>query len=56
MDTIILVVLSLQRNSLEEEVHIDEIVFLSEFRKYSFIAFSVFTSEIEWCLHPREED
>lgn len=56
MDAIILVILCLQCDSLEEEVHIVEVILFCEFREDGFIAFSIFTSEIEWCLHPREED
>jgi hypothetical protein len=56
MDTVILIQASLQSDSCEEEVHIDEIILLRELRKYRLIGTTILPSEIERCLHPCEED
>jgi hypothetical protein len=55
MYPIILIVLSFECDSLEEKWHIGKFVFFREFRKYCFIAFSIFTSEIEWSSHPSKK-
>lgn len=56
MNSIILIEIGFESNSLEEERHILQFVFFCEFRKYCFIFSTIFSTEIERSSHPSEED
>lgn len=55
MDAIILIETYLECDSIEEEVHIDEIIFSGELGEHGFVLLPICTPEIEWCFHTCEE-
>lgn len=55
MYPIILIQASLQRDTLEEKRHKNEIVLLRESWKYRLIGTAILSSEIEWRLHACEK-